>query len=144
MYLSIDPGDERSGWARFDATGTSTGHGILYGKESLYNLLFEEGEKNPLISLMICEDYKLFDFAAKAQSWSKLSTVRLIGSIEYWCHYNGVELVLDPPVNLIMGAMYSGMKKPKGHCPDDLSAYFHGVYVLQQRGIRKPQQMAGK
>jgi hypothetical protein len=143
MYLSLDPGDERTGWARFDKDGQNTGHGIIRGKEAVYELLAEETIKSDekKVKLIICEDYKLFDFAAKAQSWSKLSTVRLIGAIDLWCWQQQIKLVLDPAINLGMGAMYAGMKKPKGHCPDDLSAYFHGVYVLQQQGIRRAQQL---
>lgn len=142
VYLALDPGDN-TGWATFDASGNLVNQGLSpshAGREGLYKLL-QEWHQFEKLKIIICEDYLLYPWKGKEQSWSPMDTVRVIGVIEYWCFLTGRQLVLQNASIKSQGYRYAGMKETKNKLASHAeNAYIHGVYYLQKFGIRKPQQ----
>lgn len=142
VYLALDPGDN-TGWCTFDANGEIVNQGLcsnLDGRESLYNLL-QEMHKEVRLKLVICENYALFPWKSKEQSWSDLNTPRVIGVIEYWCYLTKIELELQPPNIKMIAYRWAGLTPAKNKkMSHSLDAYVHGIYYLQKNGIRKAQQ----
>jgi hypothetical protein len=143
VYLALDPGDS-TGWATFDLGGSLVKQGTSRnydGREGLYKLLQEWHATCPDLTTVICEDYFLYPWKGKAQSWSPLETTRVIGVIEYWCFLTGRKLVLQPANIKSIGYKYAGMKETTNKIASHAeNAYIHGVFFLQKYGIRKPQQ----
>lgn len=133
-YLSLDPGNN-TGWATFDENGNSTGYGSVHDRESVYSTLTAVQAK-----ALIVEDFKLYPWKSTQQAWSSLETVRVLGAIEFWAYAKQCPIHFTSPTNLKIGMMWAGLRVPKGHIPDEQSAYAHGVWWLQKNGIRNPQQ----
>lgn len=134
-YLAIDPG-ESTGWATFKEDGNLGQMGTLRGREPVYEKLSELAP-----SVIIMENYKLYPWLAKEQSWSPFETVRIIGAVEYYAYLHNAQVILQDPSIKSIGYLWAGIKKPKNHAlSHESDAYVHGVYYLQKQGIRKPQQ----
>lgn len=134
-YLAIDPGGT-NGWASFNENGDVITFDGAKGKEALYQVLAAQQPK-----VIICEDYRLFPWKAKEQSWSSLETVRVIGAIEYYCYLNDAELHYQDPKVKTIAYLWAGITVPKNKAlTHETDAYVHGVYYLQKNGVRKPQQ----
>lgn len=134
-YLALDPGDT-TGWAGFKENGDVDGFGDLFSKEDVYEML---NRNRP--DVVICEDYFLYPWLAKEQSWSPFDTVRIIGAVEFWCWDNDKLLVLQKPDIKGIAYKWAGLVKPNNKkMTHQTDAYVHGVYYLQKNGIRKPQQ----
>lgn len=134
-YLAVDPGNS-TGWAAFTKNGDIITFDTAKGREAVYQVLASQAPE-----LLICEDYRLFPWKAKEQSWSSLETVRIIGAIEYYAWLNKVEIVLQEPKIKKIGYLWAGITPPKNHAlSHETDAYVHGVYYLQSKGVRYPQQ----
>lgn len=48
------------------------------------------------IGRIVCEDFKIYPWAARQLSWNPVRTARVIGKIELMCEKANVELVLQP------------------------------------------------
>lgn len=137
FYLSVDPGIT-TGFAIFDEKGDLKDVGDV--KESkfyewVYNLDW------PRMQVLICEDYLLFAHKAQAQSYSRFPTVRFIGAITYAAWLAKVPIVFQKPDIKNIAYKWAGIMKPKNHdMSHQTDAFVHGVYYLQKKGIRKPQQ----
>jgi len=137
-YLAIDPG-KTTGWATFAADGS----GITMGQADIYGL-FELLAECPA-DVYITEDYRLYPWKSKEQNWSQLDTVRIIGMIQYHCYLFKKQLILQGANIKSIGYMWAGIEQAKSHSKShERDAYVHGVYYLQNQGIRKPQQGMGK
>lgn len=135
-YLSLDPGTN-TGWATFDDLGNMLMWGTTHSKEPLYKVL---DDYNPRVVVM--EDFELFPWKAKEQSWSPFDTVRIIGAVEHWCWQHNVDLIQQRPNIKSIGYMWAGLQPPdsKNSMRHQIDAFVHGYYYLQKQGIRKPQQ----
>lgn len=71
----------------------------------------------------------------------RMEVVRVIGFIEHWAMLHDAEVHFQPNTIKPIGYKWAGIVKPKNHSQShETDAYVHGVYFLQKRGIRKPQQ----
>lgn len=139
-YLSIDPGEQTTGWAKFDEAGNEIEFGkITGGPDSFMDWL--EGLDNPPREI-IYENYRVNPTIN--HGFSKVVTIQLIGMIKRYARKNKILLHEQPNTVLKIGLKYIGMYeiyyppgKPKKHVDDQISAYAHGVYYLQKKGIRK-------
>ena len=142
-WLSIDPG-LTTGYATFKSNGDLIRTGTVVVKENadLYKWL------NCLpyvLDGIIMEDYTLFPWKAMGQSWDKLHTVRFIGAIQYWASQYGTPVIFQPPSVKPIGYKWAGMTKPKNHAySHEPDAFVHGVYYLQNAGIRRIQHGRAK
>lgn len=48
---------------------------------------------------LVIEDFLLFPNKAMAQSWSKMETPRIIGSLEYWAWKQEIPIIYQPPAS---------------------------------------------
>ncbi len=134
--LAIDPGDT-TGLALFNLdTGDGIELKVVKTKDALYEYLSEIRPDK-----IVCEDFELFPWKSKEQSWSNFSTVRVIGAIEYYCYLTQTPLTLQKASIKPIAYKWAGMTKASNHAVShDQDAYVHGVYFLQRMGLRKPQQ----
>lgn len=138
MYLAIDPGEKRTGWARFDESGATTGFGHVDGIDEFLDWLDDQ----PKPKVLIMEDYRVNPGISHA--FSRVRTVECIGGIKRYCRKNGVKLSEQRNLVLPIGLRYLGMyevyyrgtKKIK-HVDDEISALAHGTYYLVKNGIIK-------
>jgi len=134
-YLAVDPG-ETTGWATFNEDGTAINYGSAHGRIEVYQLLAATQPK-----VLIVEDFELFPWKAKEQSWSDFETVRVIGAIEFWAYAKSATVILQLPNIKAIGYKWAGLSLAKAKRDShERDAYVHGIYYLQKNGIRKPQQ----
>jgi hypothetical protein len=137
-YLAIDPGDT-FGFAKFDSDGNM----CSLGQEHEDNFIKWSDENiTSDLDTVIVEDYKLIPGKkSRGQAWSRMKTSKQIGKIELMCEMRGVKLVLQPNNKYPIGAMWGGFTIPSNHAiSHQYVAAAHGVFYLQQQGIRKPGQ----
>lgn len=150
MFISIDPG-ENVGVATFTPEGKDISKTTLRLKE--FRKLFLKsvsrdrlkapGDAPKLVFIM--EDFRLIHNLALEQTGSDMPAPRCIGAVEMIHDILGEErseIVLQKPGNLRTALKWAGLphlaNKPRTwHCPDDLSAYAHGVFWLIQNNYRK-------
>lgn len=139
-YLAIDPGDT-SGWATFDDQGKLTGMGQF--REGEFVKEISELLHSDLLHVII-EDYVLFKHKAMAQTNSRgrnLSTAKMVGKIEMLAELKEVPYTKQESRVYPIGAMWGGFEIPSNHSiSHQYVAAAHGIYYLQQNGIRKPGQ----
>ena len=148
-YLAIDPGIS-TGVATFKENGDLIRTETLKGRDQLYDYLRSlvmPGLMNysvyPVLTV-IMEDFKLYPWKAMAQSWDKLETVRFIGAIEFWAERCNFPVVFQDPNIKGIGYRWAGISKPKNHSlSHETDAFVHGVYYLQNAGIRRLQHGKG-
>lgn len=134
MILSVDPGQERVGFACWRP------HGKLICK---FAMTFEEA-LNYLASLptsytdIVFEDYRLRQGKAVAQSGSRMETSQIIGAIKLLCILRDMKWHCQSPQILRLTGFHAGVDLPKGHIEDAMSAYLHGYYWFETQGILKP------
>lgn len=137
VYLALDPGDT-TGWAQFGEDGGLIAYGQV--KESEYNKWLNEQLTAGTIKIVICEDYRNHGWVQQKR-WSQNKTSKKIGGLEALANVYGIRVVLQPNTVKSIGYMWGGIEKPSNHSiSHQFDAYAHGVYFLQQEGIRKPGQ----
>ena len=68
--------------------------------------------------------------------WSEVETAQVIGTLRYAAHrMNQSDVVMQEPTILAMGRKWCDFKVPKGHIPDDISAYIHGLHYMIKFGL---------
>jgi hypothetical protein len=140
-YLSIDPGEKTSGWAAFDKEGKELEFGKITGGPEAFMDWLESLVPRP--TEIIYENYRVSP--TLNHGFSKVVTIQLIGMIKRYAHTRKILLHEQPNTVLKIGLKYIGFYlmyydasgKKKKHVDDEISAYAHGVYYLQKKGIRK-------
>ncbi len=132
-YLAIDPGIT-SGWAQFDAQGSILAYGQFHIRDAtsvLDDLITSD------LKTVIVEDYKNHPWM-RQKNWSRNDTSKLIGGIEMICNLKQVPRVLQPNTVKAIGYKWAGLDEaPTNHSiSHQFDAVAHGVYYLQQQGIR--------
>jgi hypothetical protein len=140
MFIAIDPG-KNTGVATFNSDGSDLAK-YVFQEDSfrlfMLGLLHIEGSVT-----FILEDFKLVKGKALEQTGSDMPAPRIIGAMQMVDTILGKnsEIVYVQPGNLRTALKWAGYSelanKPYGwHCPDDLSAYAHGVMYLIQQKLR--------
>lgn len=138
MYLAVDPGEKRTGWARFDENGETTGFGYINGIDEFLDWL----EDQPRPKVLIMEEYRVNPGISHA--FSRVRTVECIGGVKRFCRKNDVKLVEQRNTVLSIGLRYIGMYQVyyKGtkrikHVDDEVAALAHGTYYLVKNKLKK-------
>lgn len=133
ILLSVDPGDN-VGYALWDG-GDCYENEIVSRKQFMQWLVdgYFEGADN-----VVAEDYTLFRGRAQKQVGSKMPASLVLGALELWCMQHGIWLKKQHSGILSIASMHANRALPQGHCPDDLSAYLHGYYYLENAGVLTP------
>lgn len=141
-WLTVDPG-ETTGWAVWeDDRLVEAGQTPLWEfLDRLFNsclATFRDlpGEVEPNfghLDRIVCEDWALYPWAAKALSWDKCRTARGIGAIELICRQGHPELILQP-AKIKEAAVAGGAEdlflSPRHENRHANDAIMHGVYYL--------------
>lgn len=141
QYISVDPG-KTTGVAAFDSNGKElnrAAYSIKYFKMFLQGVV---AGNTPVT--FIVEDFNLRADKALEQTGSEMPAPRIIGMVEFAVSMLGEEskMVMCQSTNLKTALKWAGFpelaNKPRNwHCPDELSAYAHGVMYLIQQNIRE-------
>jgi len=67
---------------------------------------------------------------------SRNEASQVIGAITLVARRLGVAVVKQNPSDRLIGAKWTQVKVPKGHMPDDMSAYLHGSFYLIKNNIK--------
>ena len=141
MYIFIDPG-QNTGWCEFDDEGNETRFGTTRNFEEFcewvtFNIYPTIDSK---IKNVVVEDFKLYASKAQAQLWSQFETVQVIGAVRFRCYSLQIPFEVVPARNKDIGFMYMGIKEPPHSNPlnHQMVAQAHGIFWLQNKGIRKP------
>lgn len=152
MILAWDPGDVRTGFAMFkymEETKTADLLSLeILNTSQVYDML-ELAEKmlgDGKQHTFVIEDFKADVMGIKSGrgrsqaamfQWNQMLTSQLIGTIKYAAHrMNRSPVILQESSILATGRVWCDFKLPKGHIPDDKSAYIHGAhYMMKNRMI---------
>lgn len=130
--LAIDPGDKRIGVAAFTEGGVETYRTILTPEE--FMLYLNDGYAAP--KRFVVESWRMTP--GKTRGGSAMLSSQAIGMVRLRAFQLNVPIHFQQPGILQVAAMHEGITLPKGHCPDDLSAFLHGSHWLIGAGLRKP------
>lgn len=139
--LSVDPG-KNVGYAYWKSDGTLVSKGVMDIEDFIAKCsgpLLEAG-----IEVIVYEDYTLRPNKAYAQRGSKLQASQIIGAVKLLAKLVGAKLVRQQPKDLKITALHAGVVLPKGHLPDELSAYLHGYRYFVVNEIIKPKLQEAK
>jgi hypothetical protein len=122
----MDPG-LRNGYAIMGPGGSLEAKGSILLEDLPEFLSQLPGE----FTVAVVEDFKLFRSKAIQQSGKTMQASEAIGILTGWAKTHSVRLVRQPPEAYHLGAKYVQYKLPRGHTPDDISAWLHGIYYLK-------------
>lgn len=124
-YISFDPG-KRTGVVGWNATGVPL-FLVTYLQDGLDNFLNNmENLKN--VKGIAIEEYRVYGHVNHIGS--KVETVQVIGQIKAVARRHRIEVTEIPASDKRIAAKWAGVKIPKGHMDDALSAYLIGYYYL--------------
>lgn len=133
FVLSADPGDT-TGLALW----TLDGELIWTTEKSLEELESWVLDLDIVLSIVIYEDFRLFRHKAAQQTGSRFGASQAIGMLKVLANRNSAKKVRQNSNILRIAGMHAGVKLPKGHIKDSVSAYLHGFYYFESVGIRVP------
>lgn len=146
MFISIDPG-KNVGVATFREDGSDISRTVMQLPEFRIFLgnIYQYAAEDPANTVkFIMEDYTLIQSMAIAQTGSDMPASRAIGAVEQIHTMLGDKSLVFKvrPGELRSALKWAGFpelaNKPRTwHCPDELSAYAHGVKFLIDKNIRR-------
>jgi hypothetical protein len=152
--LAIDPG-KHVGWSLWTYNGFEIGRGV-FEFEDLHKRLHLEtvgeltlefnhpdlpaGAQWHTVRWMVCEDY--IGRPGQKNGGQRFWGPECIGAVETLAHLGGVEFRRQRAVDVLqISALHAGYKLPKGHLPDEDSAWLHGRYRLEQLGVLRAEPL---
>lgn len=133
ITLSVDPG-EHVGYALWD--GTECYENTIVSRNQFMGMLTDgyfEG-----VDRVVAENFALFRGRAQKQAGSKMPASLVLGALELWCRQHDIWLHKQGSYILGTASKHADRPLPAGHCPDDLAAYLHGYYYLEDLGELAP------
>lgn len=142
IVWSIDPG-ETVGLARWVDTGECIWKGSMSVEEYMQYLCLQTWDTPHTEFLaIVMEDYRLRQGKQMAQTGSRMLTSQVIGMTRLFARQHGTKVHLQDPQAYKLAAMHAGIKIPRGHIKDELSAYLHGYYFFESIGVLRPVERA--
>lgn len=134
MILSVDPG-KRIGVAFWTEEGRCQFRVVMTFEE-----LDDFFETDRYIEEIVYEGFRL-DHRAARQKGSNVDAAQVIGMLKSQARRRGIDIRSQTNTILPVAALHAGIKLPKGHLPDELSAYLHGFYYLEEAHGFRPSQL---
>lgn len=162
MIIAWDPGEKNIGCAMFSYNEDEELANLLFkrtvNKADMYKILEmaekmlinQPGEKHTFV----IENFRIdpLDITNRQASggranprrrttgsmyqWDEVLTSQTIGALKYAAfRMNQSHVIMQEPGILTMGRKWCDFKIPKGHLPDDISAYIHGVHYMIKAGL---------
>jgi hypothetical protein len=133
---SIDPG-ERIGFARWWDDGTFIEKEVLDFQSFLAMLHHRTNDEimdgDPQPSVIVCEQWAFRP--GQTGRGDTMVSAQVIGALR--SYFWPGELTFQDSGILRVTAMHCGLKVPKGHIPDEDSAYLHGFHYFERIGVLK-------
>lgn len=146
--LGIDPG-KTIGWSLWTETGFEIGRGTFQYEDILHRLTYDidgqlwfrtlDGEggdyaRHWVVTRMVIENYigRPGQKNGGQRFWGpeSLAKIELLGELA------GIEVKRQRAVDVLrISAAHAGYTMPKGHLPDQDSAYLHARYRLEELGV---------
>ena len=136
MYLAFDPGG-RTGIAVFNSDGSDENKSSLTEKNFLIYLNTLISFSDSQFNCFIVEDFRLRQNKALDLVGNDFIASQMIGAIKLVASSLNVPIVFQSPSILPTALKWAGIPKSRGHLPDELSAYAHGIHYLVKNNIRK-------
>lgn len=142
MILSFDPGEVNVGFCmlQYDEAIRKADlryMAILRPEQTFEMLELAEGLLKPDgTHIFVIENFRVDEKVRGARfQWSEMKTIRMIGALEYAARrMNKSPVILQEPGPVLSGARnWAPFRWPKGHLPDDKSAYCHAAYYMMKR-----------
>lgn len=144
MILTWDPGDVRVGFAMASHLQDQGKLDLkicriisaddVYDMLGLAESLLQPGQTHTFVIENFRVDSKV---RGAVFQWSDMATSRMIGALQYAAYrMNNSKVVMQEP-GVVLGAAkrWAPFNWPKGHLPDDKSAYCHLAYYAMKRGL---------
>lgn len=127
---AIDPG-KHNGLARFVAETGKLNECVALEYEDLERRLrdIERGT----VSRFVVEEFISRGAITKG---SRNEASKVIGIVDFIARGLGIPVTKQRPGDRLIAAKWTQLKIPKGHMPDDMSAYLHGCFYLIKNNIK--------
>ena len=156
--IAVDPGDKNNGIAYF----TQQGEGVkgtadlkikyVTDSDGLSDFLLTiwgisqtkkapEGVKNPSNMFFVIENFRVDTVARTGKNqamfqWNEMLTSQSIGRVKLLARWiNAPVFMQEPSAVWPMARKWCPFPLPKGHPPDDASAFCHGAHFMKQNGL---------
>lgn len=130
--ISIDPGDSTG-----VAVWSDEGQLVRKWKCSLEDFIDWADGVDFTVSTVVVEDYVQDPYRKLNRKGSKMKASQALGVSKALAKRLGAKLVIQKNTILTVTAMHAGVRVVS-HFPDDISAYLHGYYFFETKGIRLP------
>lgn len=127
---AIDPG-QHNGLARFEAETGKLIEAIRIEYADLESRL-SAVERNLVVRFVVEE----FISRGDVTRGSRNEASKIIGIIDFVARQHGIPVTKQRPSDRLIAAKWTQVKVPKGHMPDDMSAYLHGSFYLIKNNIK--------
>lgn len=144
MIIAIDPGSVRTGVAMFKYNEEKRKADlrlmqILLGGEceDIFNVLKARGSSHIVVLEAFKNAFATGNFRNRRSAQMtahELATNKLAKKIEGAAIHGGHEFIKQEPSVLSMGRKWCPFPLPKGHIPDDKSAFIHGAHYMMSSG----------
>ena len=132
-WIAIDPG-ETVGWSVWEGDQF-----VSAGQTPMWEFLDRLKDDIEELTLVVCEDWRLYPWEVENLAWDECRTARAIGAIEFMCRHSGTKLVFQA-AKIKEGARQAGAENfflaplhPNRHANDSI---MHAVYYLAMQGVR--------
>lgn len=91
----------------------------------------------------VIEEYRVRNSKFNHEN-SKVDTIQVIGDLKGVARRQGIRIVEQRAQDRLIGAKWARVQVPKGHMPDEMSAYLHGYYYLRRNNLIKSKLLEEK
>jgi hypothetical protein len=150
--ISVDPGDVNNGFCYFKYDDNTKKADLkimeILGAKGLSDLLkviWGIGQtspnpldvpSNPYNMFFVIENFRMDSHVRGAIfQWSELLTSQMIGRVKLCAEWMDAPVFMQEPRILVTGRKYCPFPLPKGHIPDDKSAFIHGAHFMISRKL---------
>lgn len=153
MIIAWDPGEKNIGCAMFSYNEEARTANLMFKRiltrDTMYKvlelaegMLLNENQRHTfVIENFRIDPNNVANRNPRGRSsamfqWSEVETSQVIGALRYAAfRMNQSDVVMQEPGILAMGRKWCDFKVPKGHIPDDVSAYIHGLHYMMKYGL---------
>ena len=97
----------------------------------------ESASTNPYNMFFVIENFRMDSHVRGAVfQWNELLTSQMIGRVKLCAEWLEAPVFMqEPGPALSMGRKWCPFKLPKGHIPDDKSAFIHGAHFMMSKKL---------
>lgn len=149
--VAVDPGDKNNGFCYFkyntetriadlriqevlDGKGMSGTLRTLYEVNRDREVAISVQADNPSQFYFVVENFRVDTKVRGAMfQWNDMATSQMIGRVRLCAEWMGAPVFTQEPAILGMARKWAPFKLPKGHIPDEKSAWLHGAHFMMDK-----------